>query len=204
MERYMMALRNWHCSPAIGRARIILMSMLFGLALDGGSVLADAAKAETPTALIEVKVREGLLTVNARGVPLAEVLRAIGEKAGFTVIIRGNLSAPVTRSLSDIPLEKAIKRLIGENTWFMIYRPSDSERQASAPLRLQVYAKRARDTGTAAVRQPTVIKSNTKEPESSLISFKGSITGSIARDLARRARSQDTIHGDAGAQTHSD
>ncbi len=192
MERYMMALRNRHCSPAISRVRIILMSVLFGLALDGGSVLADAAKAETPTALIGVQVREGLLTVDARGAPLADILRAIGEKAGFSVIIRGDLSTPVTRSLSDIPLENAIRRLVGENSWVMIYRPSDSERQASAPLRLQVYAKRARDTGTAAVGQPTDIKNDTTEPVPFLTDFKGSITGSIARDLARRARSQDT------------
>ena len=202
MERYMMALRNRHCSTAISRARIILMSMLFGVALDGGSVLADAAKAETPTALIEVKVREGLLTFNARGAPLADVLRAIGEKADFTVIIRGNLSTPVTRSLSDIPLEKAISRLVGENTWLMIYRPSDSERQASAPLRLQVYAKRTRDTGTAAVGQPTDIKSDTTDPVSILKNFKGSISGSIARDLAQRARSPGQWN--SGAQTHSD
>ena len=188
MERYMMAFRDQHCTPVISRVWIVLISLLLGFALCGGLVQANARNVETRTANIEVEVQHGLVTVIARSAPLEEVLRAIGEKAGFTVIIKGNLNAPVTRSLSDVPLEKAIRRLVGKITWFMIYRPSDSERQASAPLRLHVYAKRTRDTGTAEVTQPTAVKSNTAESEDPPASFKGSISGLNVEELARRVR----------------
>ena len=182
MWGYLAALRNWLSSPAVWLARVILVSMLFGLTLDGGSVLADAAKVEPATAPIEVKIREGLLTVNARGASLADVLRVIGEKAGFTVIIRGNLSTPVTSSFAGVPLDKAIRRLIGRNSWIMIYGLSDGDGRVSVPSELQVYG--SRDTETATVMQPTATKSNMAAPESS----PASLRDTILKDLARPDR----------------
>ena len=186
MWRYLAGLRNRLGAWTVWRAGVILASMPVVLALDGGSILADAAKVEPPTPTIEVIVREGLLTVNARDAPLADVLRVIGEKAGFTVIIKGNLSTPVTSSFAGVPLDKAIRRLVGENSWIMTYGPSDADGRVSAPLELQV---RARDKGTAAVMQSTAIKSNMATRESSPASLKDSILKDLARpDRAARMR----------------
>ena len=187
MRGYLAALQNRLCPPAVWLARVILVSMLFGLALDGQSVLADAAKVEPATAPIEVKIREGLLTVNAQDAPLADVLRTIGEKAGFKVVIRGDLSTSVTKSFADVPLDKVISRLIGKNSWIMIYGPSDGDGRVSGPSELQVYG--SRDTGTATGMQPTAIKSNMAAPESS----PASLEDSILKDLAgpdRHARAR--------------
>ncbi len=184
MWRYLAALQNRLGASAVWLAGVIVTSMPVVLALDGGSVLADAAKVVPPPARIEVKVREGLLTVNARDAPLGDVLRVIGEKAGFTVIISGNLSSPVTRFLAGVPLDKAIGRLVGENSWIMIYGPLDADGRVSGPLELQVYAYRARDTGTAAVMQSPGIESNMTAPESSPASLKDS----ILKDLVRPER----------------
>ena len=195
---YLAALQNRLCFSAVWLAGIIVISSPDALALDGRSVgeylsagigLATAAKVEPATAPTEVKVREGLLTVNARDVPLADVLRVIGEKAGFTVIIRGNLSTPVTSSFTGVPLDKAIGRLVGKkNSWIMIYGPPDAGGRVSDPLELQVYG--SRDTGTATVIQSTAITSNMAAPESSPASLEDSILKDLAspdRDARMRA-----------------
>ncbi|MFQ5828840.1 MAG: HEAT repeat domain-containing protein [Candidatus Methylomirabilia bacterium] len=70
---------------------------------------ADAQQA--PATAIHVVVEDGLLTVDVRDMPLADVLRAIGEEAGLKVSIRGNITTRVTRSFTDIPLEEGIRRL---------------------------------------------------------------------------------------------
>lgn len=181
------ALQNRLCSPAVWLAGVIIISSPGALALDGQSVLATAAKVEPVTAPIEVKIREGLLTVNARDAPLADVLRTIGEIAGFKVVIRGDLSTAVTKSFADVPLDKVISRLIGKNSWIMIYGPSDGDGRVSAPSELLVYG--SRDTGTATVMQPTTVTSNMAPPESS----PASLEESILKDLAgpdRHARAR--------------
>ncbi len=62
-----------------------------------------AAEHGSTASVIDVKVRSGLLTVNLRDAPLADVLLAIGEQAGFRVLVRGNAKTTVTRSFSDVP-----------------------------------------------------------------------------------------------------
>ncbi len=150
----------------------------------GVSYLADAVKIEPLTAPIEVKVREGLLTVNARDAPVANVLSVIGENAGFTVTIKGDLSNPVTISFAGVRMDEAIRRLVGENSWIMIYGPSDADGRVAGPSELRVYAHRARDMGTAAVMQPAAIEGNVAALESPPANSKDS----ILKDLARPER----------------
>ncbi len=166
---------------------------------DGTSYLADATMIEPLAAPIEVEVRQGLLTLNARNAPLASVLRIIGENAGFAVTIKGNLSNPVTTSFAGVRMNKAIRRLLGENSWIMLYGPSDADGRAAGPSELRVYARRARVTETAAVMhpaitqpafmQPAVIESDVAAPESMPASSKDSILKDITRpDRAARLR----------------
>ncbi len=157
--------------------------------LDGVSYLADAIKIEPYTAPIEVKVRKGLLTVNARDAPLANVLRVIGENAGFAVTIKGNLSVPVTVSFAGVRMDKAIRRLVGENSWTMIYGPSDADGRAAGPSELRVYAHRARDMESAAAIQPAAIQPAVIESDvAALESSPASSKDSILKDLARPER----------------
>ncbi len=162
--------------------------MLVAIALDGRSVLAAPAEVEPPAAPIEVKVREGLLTLDARNAPLADILLTIGEKADFTVDIRGDLSTSVTVSFTDVPLDKVISWLIGNNSWVMIYGTSGS--RALDPQELHVYAKRAQDTKTPATVQVTVTNDSGAAPESSPASLEDSILNDLAgldRDARMRA-----------------
>ncbi len=79
-----------------------------------------AAEQGTTASVIDVKVRYGLLTVNLRDAPLADVLLAIGEQAAFRVLVRGDAKTTVTRSFSDVPLAKGVQRLLGHaSSWLM-------------------------------------------------------------------------------------
>ncbi|MGH6898169.1 MAG: hypothetical protein ACREJ5_16745, partial [Geminicoccaceae bacterium] len=72
-----------------------------------------ASPAKAPSAAgVEAQITSGLLTLEADGAPLAEVLRAIGAAGGFEVVLRGGFAAPVRESFADRPLEDAIRALV--------------------------------------------------------------------------------------------
>lgn len=81
-----------------------------------------AAEHGTTASVIDVKVRNGLLTVNLRDAPLADVLLAIGEQAGFRVLVPGDAKTTVTRSFSAVPLVEGVQRLLEHaSSWLMIH-----------------------------------------------------------------------------------
>ena len=89
--------------PTVCLAGLLLVAA--APALDGHGPIALAAEQETT---IEVSLRDGLLSVSLREAPLGEVLRVIGERAGFRVVIKGDLDTPVTWSFAEVSLEKAL------------------------------------------------------------------------------------------------
>ncbi len=112
-------MRKRGLSRAMGLAGLLLIAAAL-LNLDGRIARAEEASPAT----IEVAVRQGLLSVKLRDAPLADVLQAIGEQAGFRVIIRGDLSAPVTWSVTQGPVDKALRRLLQNTSSVLIYAPS--------------------------------------------------------------------------------
>ena len=92
---------------------------------DTGGPLAGAAYIKgTSLGAPEVALRHDLLSVQAIDVPLAELLRAIGAEASFEVIIKGDLSAPVTWSFTDAPVDKALRRLLRNANSVLIHAPA--------------------------------------------------------------------------------
>ncbi len=102
----------------IRRLPLLLLAAAFALNLSARDVVADEG---TPLGAPEVALRHDLLSVRAIDVPLAGLLRAIGEKAGFEVIIKGDLSGPVTWSFADVPVEEGVRRLLHDTSSVMIY-----------------------------------------------------------------------------------
>ncbi len=149
-------LRKRGLSRAMALAGLLLIPAIASLDHPGQAAL--AAENASP-ATNEVAVREGLLTVELRDAPMADVLLAIGAQAGFEVIIRGDLSAPVTWSFSDIPLDKGIRQLLDDSSLIVIYAPS----QGPAGVRplVKVIALGAR--GDAAARTTPVAQTMPSE-----------------------------------------
>ena len=76
---------------------------------------AEAVPTVAPS--IEVAVEQGRLTVDVRDAPLEEVLQAVGEEAGIAIELHGDLTAPVTDSFADLPLDEGIRRLLGGHSY---------------------------------------------------------------------------------------
>jgi hypothetical protein len=100
------------------RARDFAFPLVVGLALGSPPLLplasgqpASAGTPAGPAALVDVRVAEGRVSLDARDVPLADLLRVIGERAGVPMHLEGDLSTPVTRVFTNVPLEQAIQRL---------------------------------------------------------------------------------------------
>ncbi len=97
------------------------------------------AAEDVPSSEMHVAIEHGLLTLAVRDAPLADVLRAIGEEAGFKVTIRSDLHMPVTKSFAGVRLDKAIRRLVGDITMVMIYAPSRDEAEPGRLTEIRLY-----------------------------------------------------------------
>ncbi len=66
---------------------------------------------EKPSRPFDISVDQGDLTVAVQDAPLSRVLKAIGERAGISIDIRGDLDLPISASFAGVPLEEGIRRL---------------------------------------------------------------------------------------------
>ena len=133
LSHRMPALRYRRFCRTILLAGILLIVPATAMSAQSGGALAAA---ETQRTSIHVTIEQGLLTVDLRDALLAEVLQAIAEKASFRLTLRGDLSTPVTRSFTGVPLTKGIERLVGDNSLVMTHAPANE-----ASLLLQVWVR---------------------------------------------------------------
>ncbi len=104
---------------------VILAATVFLPNSDGCCAL--AADKEPPHPTINVSVHEGLLTLQAVEAPLADVLGRIGDAAGFRVVFKRSMDAPVSWTVTDVPLEKALRRLLGRRSYVITYDEPQAE-----------------------------------------------------------------------------
>jgi HEAT repeats len=99
-------------SPLTRRSIALLTGLLMGGAIgaEPGNRTALSAEGEQ----LSVAMEDGIVTIEAREVPLAEVLRAIGEQAGIVVMVEGGDGDRISRSLSDVSVSEAIRLLLGD------------------------------------------------------------------------------------------
>ena len=88
-------------------------SLLLALALSG-TALAQGA--------LTVAYQPPLISVDARDMPLASILREIGAKAGFTVEQRGLDSRPITIAIRDATLDDVLRQLLRSENHTLLYR----------------------------------------------------------------------------------
>ena len=119
------------------RLGAFLIVAALGLSVPRPAVLA-ADQAALPSA-IQVAIQHGLLTVDVREAPLADLLQMIGERAGLRVTIHGNVKTLVTDSFAGLSLGEGIRRVVGANGLVLIYAPSRGEAGASLLTEVRVY-----------------------------------------------------------------
>lgn len=82
----------------------------------------DAAVSENSTA---VNFHDGRLSVSAQQASLVELMRLVGEAAGFEVTAYGDLSdRPVSVSFSELQLAEALRKLLRDTSAVVSYRAS--------------------------------------------------------------------------------
>jgi len=101
--------------PRLPPTVIFLASLLLaGFAAATGNAADDQIPAnETSAPPVRVEVSGGLLSVEARAAPLADVLRAVGEQTGIRVTIHSGGATRVTESFAGVRVDEGIQRLAG-------------------------------------------------------------------------------------------
>lgn len=103
--------------------RVSVFAMISPLLL---AAHAPAAEEPTPARTMEVSMAGGRLSVNLRDIPLADVLRLIGQEARVKVNLDGQFLAPITGTFIGLSLESGIRRLTrGHSSSFAYESPSD-------------------------------------------------------------------------------
>lgn len=107
---------------------------LFGF----GAPLASAEAAQSDASSLVVDLRDGRVTLEASNAPLAEVFRALGRAGAFRVVIKGELDTPVTWSMANVTLDKALRRLAGRNSMVVRIGPVTGASLDDTPKILEV------------------------------------------------------------------
>ena len=104
-------------------------------------------------AVVAIDIQAGLLTLEAHAAPLVEVIKAIGERAGFETIVSGPVMREVSSSFNRVPVPKALARLLVGIDYVLLYAPEGDEtapREVSQLWLLGMSADPANETLAAA------------------------------------------------------
>jgi hypothetical protein len=104
--------------------------VVFRVAIVLACISANGMAQETDTskfpAEIRVEIENGQLSLETRDAPLHEVMREIGEIAGFETVLVGSFTEPLLVSVSfeDLPVREAVERLVRAENRIIVYAPS--------------------------------------------------------------------------------
>lgn len=102
-----------------------------------GSCLANTAASQldspdNTTVSHAVNFRDGRLSLSANGVSLAVLMQLVGDKAGFEVIIKGELEAQRgSWAFTDLTLNEAVRRLLRDINSIIVYRPGSDDAEST-------------------------------------------------------------------------
>ncbi len=128
------------------------------------SIVAAAVLAWSAAAAgtLDVSVRNGFVTMNAHAAPLGDVLRDLSEKAGFRLVMKKDLHAPVTWNLQDVPVEEAVTRLLARVSSVALYAPAG---EGAGPVLTEVRILRGGDNDVPLVEHRTALAESDENGE---------------------------------------
>lgn len=118
-------------APSRRRGTFLVAALLASVVVTAGA----GGVAATPEGPLEVDYANGALSLRAEDVPLARVLSAVAEEADFRLLVEGDLTRPITRSLARVPLDRGLERLLDGVSYLRIYE-SFGGRPVLAELRV--------------------------------------------------------------------
>jgi hypothetical protein len=104
-------------------------------------MLQAAAQPIADSSIEDVVVERNRLTLSVQNALLAEVLQAIGEKAGIAIEIRGDLTERITTSFTDILLEEGLRQLLRGQSFALSYAPSARDAKRTSLIAISVLAR---------------------------------------------------------------
>jgi len=110
------------------------------------------------------QVREGLLTVKVRNIPLKRVLEKIAGQTGIKLVFNGQTDAVISADITDIPLEKGLRRLIRDMNYAFIYGSEETKRGRSEIREIIIYPE-AEESPLKAIRPPPMSTPERRPPE---------------------------------------
>lgn len=116
---------------------------------------------------IELDVKAGRLTFEARGAPLSEVVQRIGKRAGFETILVGDLDAPVDASFTNMPVLRVLNELLRENDRVVVYAPRNEDARDRIIVKLWVFESKqaAADADVMMTRKTELRKTFESDPQ---------------------------------------
>ena len=117
--------------------RVIWMALAAAVLCQPVFALAQTGSAPA----LDITLADGRLTMDVRDASLSRVLRAIAAKGGFALDIAGQLDSKVSASFEKVPIERALRRIVGRSSYIIELAPLTG---AGAPRRiakLSIYAR---------------------------------------------------------------
>jgi HEAT repeat protein len=172
------------------RAGALMISLL--LAASSLAATPGAAMPALPApSTFRLQIDGSLMSLEAKGAPLSEILAAVGDLSGMDVVIEGELHGEVHDAFADLPLQRALKRLIGDLPHVMLHDPG-----AGTPRELWIYGT-ARQQGSARTEAGTH-QARAKVPDRPRLDTARQLNALMrkerraAREMARAALARDT------------
>jgi hypothetical protein len=149
------------CIESQGPRLIAIGAMLVTAWLSTAPVLANgpesqAFKSQTPESLsLRLRFDDGLLSLHANQRPFAEVLGAIQKETGIRFHYTIPMAEAVTLSFKDVPVQEALKRLLGHEAQFVFRFPEGPSAASRAGVPEDVWILGKVSGPTAEVSGPT-------------------------------------------------
>ena len=108
-----------------------------------GMTASGAFAAQPAGSHLEVKATSSRVNLSVHGVPLGDVLAAIGRQAGVKVVLSGDFDTPVSETFVDEAVDEAILKLTQSHSVLLIYRePEDGEEDGVGLTEVRVISTR--------------------------------------------------------------
>ena len=109
-----------------------------------------------------VRVKDNLLTVKLKDVPLEKVLTEIVNQTGIQISIDGPMEELVSADFSDLPLDEGLKRLLRDFNHIFIYRGAKARAPEPEIRKVIIYSKRGEISDKRL--EPRVIRPEKRPP----------------------------------------